>query len=64
MGSMSIFHWLILAAPLVIIGFPIAKILGRMGFSGWWTILAFVPLANFIGLWILAFIEWPSQQAR
>jgi hypothetical protein len=62
MGSMSIFHWLILAVPVMLVGIPVAKILKRLGFSRWWTILAFLPLANLVGLWILAFIDWPRQR--
>jgi hypothetical protein len=27
----------------------------------WWTILAFVPLVNLIGLWVFAFTRWPSR---
>jgi hypothetical protein len=41
---------------------PIAKVLRRVGFSGWWSILALVPLAGFIGLWIFAFARWPIDQ--
>jgi len=26
----------------------------------WWTILAFIPLLNLIGLWVLAFARWPA----
>ncbi len=44
--------------------FPISKILGRIGFSGWWSLLALVPLVNIIALWVFAFMEWPSGQAR
>ena len=31
------------------------------GRSRWWTILAFVPLVNLIGLWVFAFTRWPSR---
>ncbi|KQZ30109.1 hypothetical protein ASD47_04925 [Caulobacter sp. Root1472] len=62
MGSMSIVHWLIVLAPVALIGLPVVKILKRMGFSGWWGLLALAPLANLIGLWVLASIEWPSQR--
>jgi hypothetical protein len=45
---------------LVVFGVPIARILRRAGHSRWWTILAFVPLLNLIGLWVFAFARWPS----
>jgi hypothetical protein len=36
-------------------------ILHRAGRSRWWTILAFVPLINLIGLWVFAFTRWPDR---
>ena len=60
MGSFSIWHGLIVLFWLVVLGWPIAKILKRMGYSGWWTILAFVPLVNIIGLWVVSIIRWPA----
>jgi hypothetical protein len=45
---------------LVVLGVPIAQILHRAGHSRWWTILAFVPLLNLIGLWVFAFARWPN----
>jgi hypothetical protein len=63
MGSFSIWHWLILIAWIVAVGWPIARILRRMGFSAWWVILAFVPPANLIGLWVVAVAAWPGAKA-
>jgi hypothetical protein len=45
---------------IVIFGVPIARILRRSGRSRWWTIIAFVPLLNLIGLWVFAFARWPK----
>ena len=61
MGGFSIVHWLIVLAVLALIGVPIAKILQRMGYSRWWTLLAFVPLLNWVGLWLVAFNKWPME---
>ncbi|WP_235890641.1 hypothetical protein [Martelella alba] len=47
-----VFWWLIF-------GWPVAKILRRMGFSGFWVLLCFVPLGNIIGLWVMATTRWP-----
>jgi len=63
MGSLSIWHWAIVAALLALVGVPVSRILRRLGFSGWWTILAFVPWVNLIGLWVIAFVRWPKDRA-
>lgn len=61
MDTISPWHWLILLAiPAVLFGFPVAKILQRLGISRWWTILAFFPLINLFGLWALSVVRWPK----
>ncbi len=45
---------------IAIVGIPVANILHRAGRSRWWILIAFVPLANLIGLWIFAFTRWPN----
>jgi len=57
----------LLGSPLVmlviilpIFFYPVWRIISRTGHSGWWSLLMFVPLANFIGLWMLAFVRWPA----
>ncbi len=60
MGLMSIWHWLVVAAILAIFLIPIARILQRAGFSGWWCITAIIPFVGLIGLWVFAFTAWPS----
>jgi len=45
---------------MIIFLYPVARIIKRTGHSGWWALLIFVPLGNFIGLWILAFTRWPA----
>jgi len=47
---------------LVIMAVPISKILRRAGYSGWWTIMAFLPVINIIGLWAFAFASWPALE--
>jgi hypothetical protein len=60
MGIGSLWHWFILLFIAVIVGMPIARILGRLGYSKAWAILAFVPLVNWIALWVLAYAKWPA----
>ncbi|WP_300552041.1 hypothetical protein [Maricaulis sp.] len=48
---------------IAVFGFPVWRILSRLGFSGFWAILAFVPLVNLIALWVLALNKWPVETA-
>lgn len=64
MGSLSIWHWLIVAIVLVVIGVPTFEILRKAGFSGWWTILVFVPYLNLAALWVFAFVKWPVAKTN
>jgi len=52
--------------PLIIICLlllpPIGRILRRTGHSPWWCVLAVIPLANLIGLWVLAYGRWPAAE--
>jgi uncharacterized membrane protein YraQ (UPF0718 family) len=60
MGSFNLWHWIILSLFLVLNGVPIANILGRAGFSKWWTIAFLVPFLNLVALWIFAYARWPA----
>ena len=57
-------HWVMaIVMPLLfilLVGIPVANILHRAGRSRWWTILAFIPFLNLIGLWLFAFTRWPK----
>ncbi len=64
MTGFSLWHWLIVLIWLAVVGFPVAKILGRLGYSKLLTILAFIPLVNLIGLWLLAFGSWSGVDER
>jgi hypothetical protein len=47
---------------IVLVGVPVASILHRAGRSRWWTLIAFIPLINLIGLWLFAFSRWPAVE--
>jgi hypothetical protein len=64
MGSLSIFHFLIVILVLATFIVPVVKIIKKAGYSGWWTLLWFVPLANIIMLWVFAFADWPNLVKR
>jgi hypothetical protein len=46
---------------ILVFGVPIAHVLHRSGRSRWWTIIAFIPLVNIVGLWVFAFSRWPRH---
>jgi len=41
-----------------------ARILHKAGYSGWWSLLALIPAANLVMLWVFAFSDWPALKAR
>jgi hypothetical protein len=61
MGAWSLWHWLVFAAVIAVILYPIGRILDRLGFSPFLSVVALVPLFNIIGLWLLATSEWPRD---
>lgn len=60
MGSLSIWHWLIVLIYLFIFIVPAWRIASKAGFSGAWSLLMIVPLVNLILIWIFAFVRWPA----
>jgi len=62
MGGFSAFHWFVVNAILFVV--PAVFILRRVGHSGWWAIVAVLPGAIIIGLWVFAFIPWPAVDAK
>lgn len=63
MGNFSIWHWIVLAMYIAIVGVPLWKIAKKAGFSGWWSLLAHIPVFNIGALWLFATVKWP-QAAR
>ena len=51
---------IILENLLCAILIPIAKILRRMGLSGWWSFLFLTGIGAIIGMWVLASCHWPA----
>jgi len=62
MGSLSVWHWLIILLVLSTYVVPVWRIITKAGFSGAWTLLTFVPVLNFIMLWVFAFSTWPRDR--
>ena len=59
MGGLSILHLLIVIVILILYFVPIVKILQKAGYSGWWCLIVFVPLANVVMFYVFAFANWP-----
>jgi hypothetical protein len=57
-------HWVVFLVMAALVIYPLGRILGRLGLSPFWSILAFVPLFNLIGLWVLAFVDWPARRGQ
>ena len=62
MGAFSIFHWLVVLVVLVLLVFPVCRIVGKAGYSPLLGLLWFIPLVNLVMLWVFAFAEWPVQR--
>jgi hypothetical protein len=57
----SVWHSIIFVIFAALVLYPIGRILRRIGFSPVWSVLAFVPIVNLIGLWVLALSNWPRS---
>ena len=60
MGSISIFHWIIFIALAYVYLAPMVRILQRTGYTGWWVLILFVPIANIVALWMFSRADWPG----
>ncbi|WP_233809868.1 hypothetical protein [Paraburkholderia sp. HP33-1] len=63
MAGYGLAHWIAFLVMAVVLLYPIGRILRRIGLSPLWSILALVPLLNLLGLWVLAFVDWPQPDA-
>lgn len=67
MGSFSIWHWIIviLYVTLTITFFKsLVRLLNRLGFSGWWSVLSLIPIINIIALRALSKAEWRHDKGE
>jgi uncharacterized membrane protein YhaH (DUF805 family) len=46
----------------IIMLIPYVMIIRKAGYSGWWSLIIFVPLVNLIMLWVFAFSRWPIEE--
>lgn len=61
MGGYGFGNWIGFAVAIAVLLYPIGRILRRLGLSPFWSVFAIIPLLNLIGLWVLAFTDWPRD---
>ena len=61
MWGYGVGHWIFFVVMVAVVLYPIGRILGRLGLSPFWSVLALIPIVNLIGLWLLAFVDWPRD---
>lgn len=54
MGGWGLTRWLVFALFVAAVAYPIGLILRRLGHSPLWAALAFIPIVNLVGLWLVA----------
>lgn len=63
MTSFGFAHWIFFIGMVVLILYPVGRILGKAGFSPLWSVLVFIPIVNIIALWVFAFSDWVPKRA-
>jgi hypothetical protein len=62
MMNLMILRLVLLAIVIAAFVPPAVKILRRMGFSGWWVLIAVISPLNIVALWVLAYAKWPAMK--
>lgn len=60
--SFSIWHLLILVIFSLVMLYPYVRIIQKAGYSGWWFLVALVPILNVVMLWVFALSTWPVER--
>ena len=63
MTSFGLAHWIFFVGMVALVLYPVGRILSRAGFSPFWALIIFVPIANLIGLWAFAFSDWAAKRS-
>lgn len=53
-----------LVVAFIVVGIPTGIVLKRVGYSEWWALVLFIPGGALVGLWVLAFANWPGPDVR
>ncbi len=41
-----------------------SRVTKKAGYSGWWSLIMLVPLANVVAMWVFAFSDWPNLEGE
>ncbi len=52
------------ATFVTVVAYPLGLVLKRLGFSPLWAALAFVPIVNIVGLWVVALSGGKAADGR
>jgi uncharacterized membrane protein YhaH (DUF805 family) len=61
-ASFSIWHFLIALIFSLVMLYPYVRIIQKAGYSGWWFLVALVPILNLVMLWVFALSTWPVER--
>jgi len=62
MGTFSVWHWVVVLMMIVGFAWPMWRIVGKTGYHPALSLLSWVPLANILLFWYLAFAKWPVER--
>jgi len=60
MDTSHVIWTIVMFLSLVVYLLPMSGILRKAGYSGWWCLLMFLPIVNFIMLCVFATAKWPN----
>ena len=62
MGGLGLPELIIMGIIGILVILPFWKIFTKAGFSGWISLVMIFPFINILGLFYLAFAEWPIHR--
>ena len=58
----GVFACLVFIGLVVLLFYPFWRVVSKAGYPGIMSLLLFVPVVNFIFLWVAALSEWPIER--
>jgi uncharacterized membrane protein YhaH (DUF805 family) len=56
--------WMMMLFMGILVVVPIWRICVKAGYSGWLSLLVFIPIGNLFLLYFLGFAEWPLERKK